>query len=459
MRTPLRSICAPIAAIVIAGLITHTCPVVATAAESVGCASAGGGALNAELAAATSAKRNVSLAAGDVLDISVRKGATVVLISGPGAPLTLNPTSTAGLVSFKAPETGNYSFSITAGAAEQGGADITCTSAQAAAANAAFLARRKDLLNAREPDRIRIDRAPKPAGTPDSPFGSNVALDQNGNPQQVEFSVSLSDIAAAAHPGKKVEPSLVDLWVEGRMQNYEATMAELGASSGNLGVLYLGTRTMLGPDILVGGLAQVDRGVESAEFGATRMAATGWMAGPYMSMKLGSGVTFDGRAAWGTTDNAMPGIAIADSETERRLLRAKLTSTRDVEGWKVAPSLGIVYLEDAVHDDTSGTTKAAGTGRVELMPEVSRRFQVNGETFVEPRAAVGGFVGFEDLGALKPMVTSESAADLRLKAEAGVAVGIKDGSSLAATGGVESGDSTTPENWTGRLQLNMPLGK
>jgi hypothetical protein len=33
-----------------------------------------------------------------------------------------------------------------------------------------------------------------------------------------------------------------------------------------------------------------------------------------------------------------------------------------------------------------------------------------------------------------------------------------DGSSLAATGGVESGDAVTPENWTGRLQLKMPLG-
>jgi hypothetical protein len=442
---------------VVAALIAYAGPV--AAAESAACATAGAGALNADIAASTSATRNVTLRAGDVLDFAVRAGATVSLVSGPGAPLTLSPNTASGSVSFKAPEAGDYAFAISAAASERGSVEITCTSAQAAAANAAFLARRKDLLNAREPDRIRIDRAPKPAGAPDSPVGSNVALDQNGNPQQVEFSVSLSDIAAAAHPGKKVEPSLVDLWVEGRMQNYEATMAELGAGSGNLGVLYFGTRTMLGSDILVGGLAQLDRGVESSEFGDARMAATGWMAGPYMSMKLGSGVTFDGRAAWGTTDNAMPGIAMTDSETGRRLLRAKLTSTRDVEGWKVAPSLGLVYLEDAVHDDASGETKAAGTGRVELMPEVSRRFQVNGDTFVEPRAAVGGFVGFEELGALKPLVTTESASDLRLKAEAGVAVGIKDGSSLAATGGVESGDATTPENWTGRLQLKMPLGK
>ena len=50
-------------------------------------------------------------------------------------------------------------------------------------------------------------------------------------------------------------------------------------------------------------------------------------------------------------------------------------------------------------------------------------------------------------------------ADLHMKAEAGLAVGVKEGSRLEATGGVESSATTAPENWTGRLQLNVPLGK
>jgi hypothetical protein len=36
---------------------------------------------------------------------------------------------------------------------------------------------------------------------------------------------------------------------------------------------------------------------------------------------------------------------------------------------------------------------------------------------------------------------------------------VKEGTSLQATGGVESGTAAIPENWTGRLQLNVPLGK
>jgi hypothetical protein len=130
-----------------------------------------------------------------------------------------------------------------------------------------------------------------------------------------------------------------------------------------------------------------------------------------------------------------------------------------VEGWSVAPSIGLVYVEDAVRDAATGETKAAGTGKVEVLPEVSRKFAVDGETFIEPRAALGAFVGFDDLSALNPAVSTALPTQVQLKAEAGVALGVKDGSTLQATGGVESGTATTPENWSGRLQFNVPLGK
>ena len=85
---------------------------------------------------------------------------------------------------------------------------MTCSSAQTTAASAAFLARRKDLLNAQDPDRIRIDRAPKPIANPDKPLASSVAVDERGNPKQVEFSVSLSEIDGRRAPGPEARPGL-----------------------------------------------------------------------------------------------------------------------------------------------------------------------------------------------------------------------------------------------------------
>ena len=424
-----------------------------------GCPAVNAGALNADVGANAPVARQVALGQGDQLSFAAY-GASVALVSGPGAPASLIGGSSAITETFTAPVNGTYSFRFAAIDASGASVAVSCTSTRTEAANAAFLERRKGLLNAREPDRLRIDRAPTPIANPDKPLSSTVVMGDDGRAKDVEFSVSLSEITAATNGSKKPQPGLVDFWLEGRMQNYEETSLGAGATGGNLGVLYFGTRSMVGPDIMLGALAQLDRGVESYEYDTPTMAAKGWMFGPYMSMKVASGVTFDGRAAWGETENAVASSEIDDSLTARRLVRGKLTGTRDVSGWKVAPSVGVVYIEDAVRDGGTGATKAAGTGKVEVLPEISKRFAVDDATFIEPRAAVGAFVGFDNWQALNPAVTAVQPTDVNLKAEAGVAYGVKDGSSVAATGGVESGTtSAATQNWTGRLQFNVPLGK
>ena len=431
----------------------------ALAATGSGCAAVNRGALSADVAASAPVSRQIVLEQGDLLSFAT-SGASVSLVGGAGAPAMLIGGTSASAALFKAPTASSYVFQFAATGGAAAHVSVSCTSTLTEAANAAFLDRRKALLNHRDPDRLRIDRAATPIANAEKPLSSTIAVDDEGRPKNVEFSVSVSEIAAASNGGKAVEPSLIDFWLEGRMQNYESTTLDTGTRDGNLGVVYLGTRSMVGPDIMVGALAQFDRGVEIAKYDAPDVAAKGWMAGPYVSMKLGSGVVFDGRAAWGETENAVASPDIDNSPTARRLVRGKLTGTRDVQGWSVAPSVGLVYVEDAVRDAASGEARAAGTGKVEVLPEVSKRFALDEVTFIEPRAAAGAFVGFDDLQALNPAVPSVRPTDVQLKAEAGVAYGVKDGSSLSATGGVESGTTNpAPQNWMGRLQLNVPLDK
>ncbi len=431
----------------------------APAAPGSGCAAVNRGALSADVAASAPVSRQIVLEQGDLLSFAA-SGASVSLVGGAGAPATLVGGTSASAATFKAPTASSYVFQFAATGDAAAHVSVACTSTLTEAANAAFLDRRKALLNERDPDRLRIDRAATPIANAEKPLSSTVAVDEEGRPKDVEFSVSVSEITAASNGGKSVEPSLIDFWLEGRMQTYESIALDTGTRDGNLGVVYLGTRSMVGPDIMVGALAQFDRGVEIAKYDAPEVAAKGWMAGPYVSMKLGSGVVFDGRAAWGETENAVASPDIDNSLTARRLVRGKLTGTRDVQGWSVAPSLGLVYVEDAVRDAASGEARAAGTGKVEVLPEVSKRFALDDVTFIEPRAAVGAFVGFDDLQALNPAVPSVRPTDVQLKAQAGVAYGVKDGSSLSATGGVESGTTnSTLQNWMGRLQLNVPLDK
>ena len=130
------------------------------------------------------------------------------------------------------------------------------------------------------------------------------------------------------------------------------------------------------------------------------------MAGPYISMKLGSGVMFDGRAAWGETANAVASPDIDDSLTARRLVRGKFTGTREVQGWNVAPSVGLVYLEDAVRDSALPAKRAPpAPARSRCCPRSRSASPLDDVTFIEPRAAVGAFVGFDDLQALNPSRT------------------------------------------------------
>lgn len=334
-----------------------------------------------------------------------------------------------------------------ASASDESCSGSTCKSDSANAASGAFLARRKGLLDADAPERTSVDRTPTRIDNPDKPLGSTVTVDDQGNATNVEFSVSLSEITAAGERSKKPEPGLIDLWAEGRVHNYQTGTTD----NGNLSVLYLGTSSRIGDDVKIGALAQIDRGMETYDYGGANLAATGWMAGPYMSMRLMPGVVFDGRAAWGTTEDNVSGFG--REEVDRSLLRGKLTGTRDVSGWKVAPSVGVVYLEDAVRDGDTGTLKTEGTGKVEVLPTISKRFD-QGDTYIEPQAAVGGFVGFNDFSQLQ----STAEDDVRLKAQAGVTYGVKEGSSVTATGGLESAGTTAPESFTGRLQFNMPLG-
>lgn len=309
---------------------------------------------------------------------------------------------------------------------------------------------------------MKIDRPQSPA-VPKIEGINEGDFDNVGKPTNATLSVSVSEIAAAAARSKTAEPGILDFWFEGRYQPYAASDAGV-PMDGNMSVMYAGTKYMFGPDIMLGALAQLDATQEFASHSRSSMNASGWMTGPYTSVRFGPGIVFDGRMAWGTAETSGSYLGESGSETsERRLVRGTLRGSRAVGGWTVAPSVGMSYIEDKPlnpSSSSSNTAAAIGQGRLEVMPEIKRRFSVNETTFVEPRAAAGGFVAFDDLSKLNHAVPYGQIPDVQMKAEAGVAVGVKEGLNLEAKGGVET--SAVPDardTWSGRLQLNVPLNK
>ncbi len=237
----------------------------ADAATSSGCLAANRGGMNGTITPAQGSMREVTLDAGDVLSIAIttEKSASVVLVGGAGAPRTLYSGPATTSVVFSANAASSYAFQFTADTAAAT-VRVRCASVEDAAARSAFLSRRNDLLTGQEPDRIRIDRPNAPLPAPAQPPSD---LDSLGKPKPASVSISVSELAAAANPGAKTEPSILDFWLEGRVLPYETADIAGAPTEGNLGVMYVGSKYMVGPDIMIGALAQLDRADEIGEQG------------------------------------------------------------------------------------------------------------------------------------------------------------------------------------------------
>lgn len=428
------------------------------ASSSPGCEASNRGGMNMNVSAGGNASRESNFEQGEQLTLSVSTQGTaaVTVVSQGGEARTLHSGRASALM-FVAPSSASYAFRLDADQEAGATLDVRCSTVAKANAERALIERRKAFLAAKDPDRIRIDRPPTEARSIDS----LVPNDTDGAPpREVTASISLSELAAAMKLGPKHQANIFDFWFEGRYATYETVDLDARANDGNFSVMYFGSKYMLGPDIMLGYLAQFDQTGEESRYSGG-VSSSGWMAGPYMSVRFGHGIVFDGRAAWGRADNLPSGIMLDTTTASRGLVRGTLRGTRQVGGWTVAPSVGLSYVEDTPADAGAAFSdpQPAGTGRLDVLPEVKRRFDLDSSRYVEPRVAAGGFLSFDDMSRLGPGGLAASAPDMHWKAEAGLAYGIKDSMNLEATGGVETGGEAAQDNWSGKLQLKVPLGK
>ncbi|WP_139247813.1 autotransporter outer membrane beta-barrel domain-containing protein [Hyphomicrobium sp. CS1GBMeth3] len=425
---------------------------------SAGCTAANNGALNMRAAAGGNASRQASLGEGERLTLSLSTAgrAAVTVSSTGGEAQTLHSGRTAS-VSFVATNEASYGIRLDADAEAAAALSVTCVSVARASAERALADRRRAFLANRDPDRIRIDRPRTEA----KPIDSYTASETGGAmPREAAASISLSELAAAMKMGDPSAPSIMDFWFEGRHQTYDTIDMDSRLNDGNFSTMSMGGHYMLGPDIMLGYLTQFDQLGEYSRYSGG-VSTKGWTTGPYMSVRFGHGIIFDGRAAWGNTEIAPNGVMLDTVPAERSMVRGTLRGTRQVNGWTLAPSVGLSYVEDTpkFRDTAFSEATTVGTGRLDVLPEMKRRFDLDSKTYIEPRIAAGGFLSFDDISRLAPGGITGADPDLHWKAEAGVAVGVKDSMSLQATGGVETGGQTTNDNWLGKLQLNVPLGQ
>jgi Autotransporter beta-domain len=250
-----------------------------------------------------------------------------------------------------------------------------------------------------------------------------------------------------------------------RSERYVPGGAEGLEVDGNTSGVEIGVSYKLKSAVSIGAQAQFDPAGETLVSGQRSLSDHAWMAGPVATVNVAPGLVLEARAAWGLAESAADELHAGSPAAQRRFLSARLTNPHALGAWRFTPSINFSQAwEGAAPVAGQGPSQApgqvsaehmVGSGRVDIAPEIAYRFEFARSAFIEPKAVLGGFWAFDDLTKSTPGVGTHT--EPRLKAEAGVTFGVVDGVKLEALGGVEGGDATTPDVWTGRLQLSVPL--
>jgi hypothetical protein len=353
-----------------------------------------------------------------------------------------------------------------------GGEEITCTFVHVleegaylsgvAAGIRGFLGRRQQLLTVFEPDRSRFLRRLPGSAWSRPVAGGPVTVDGHGGPSgsRLAIATSLSQLAPGDPSGAAGDGRGLDLWVETQFARFETTSQGRTTRDGDFRVVYVGGDKLLTPSLLIGVLAQFDRTSRAASAAMPAAEGDGFMVGPYASARAGRNLFFDGRVAWGRSDDSVEAPSRnADSFTTGRFLaRANLSGNWSRSRFRVTPDLGLTWLRDTqrAYVDSRGARvpeQVVSLGRLTFGPEIAARISGRGGASYEPHVTLRGAWDFER-PALQAGVDPDS---FRASAQAGLLARLSNGWLFRVVGTVDGLADAGSRSWGGAAWINVPL--
>jgi len=425
-------------------------PLPAFATTEADCAAIGGEALEVSLATRASDTRHVVLRQGETLrfafDTESGPFGTLTLIEGDGAPhvLLVGPAGTA--VSFTARRSGAFGFRFAKVGEAAARFSVACGTPEGGPGGGA------PAKGAALGDGLPLDEIGAAGAAEQLQAGDlETVLSRDGRPAPMPKGMDATAAAPQTGPQAGVGTEMKLQWLDQRYRpaGPEGPQIDPTASGVEIGVNY-----KFQSAVRVGALAQVNPAGEMLLGAQRSLVDQGWMAGPFTTIRLAPGLVFDARAAWGEGQSG-PDEAVS-AAAQRRLVSARLANENTAGGWRFTPSVNLNYVHESLPGSAATEAPhATAAGRIDVGPELAYRTDLTASTFVEPRLLVGGFWGFDALAA--EAAGAHHHAEMRLKAEAGLTIGFYNGPKLQALGALEEGGQDTPDAWSGRLQLNVPL--
>ena len=256
----------------------------------------------------------------------------------------------------------------------------------------------------------------------------------------------------------QLRPSF-DIWVQGTYAHTDESTRE-----SDVGLLHAGADYLINPSLLIGVMAQADWVEQDDSAVNSSIDGTGWMAGPYIVVRLHQNVLFDARAAWGQSFNDISPLGTyTDSfDTERWLARAQLTGDFHAGNWVFAPHARVLYFEDTAesYTDSLGVLIPGQTvtlGRFTFGPKVGYTIAGEGGSTFEPYVGIEGIWDFDDADTVDPTTgLTAFSEDLRARVEAGVTAAFK-GWSLTGEGFYDGIGVDGMEAYGGRARVGIAI--
>ncbi len=260
----------------------------------------------------------------------------------------------------------------------------------------------------------------------------------------------------------------LDIWVEGQYSGYNDSTGGL-RRDGNFRVLYVGADYSVAPGILVGALVQVDDTREDIDDPTLlgEVEGTGWMAGPYLGIRLTDTLYFDARAAWGTSNNdiwlqdAATGWRSGQFDTERWLANANLTGNYQFGSWRLSPQIGVAYGSESydTYFNSLGLAVDGGKARIGRATggaEVGYQLRHNDGSVLEPHIGIKGIWNFQtdDLVVNGVVVDTEVS---RAQVEGGLLYRTPSGFAVRGALAYDGIGADEFESYTGQFWVNIPL--
>ncbi len=283
---------------------------------------------------------------------------------------------------------------------------------------------------------------------------------KSDNQAELAGMMSLGQASLSAAKGARAQNEF-DLWMQGKWVYIDGD-----DNPSDLGLLYVGADYRFSQNFLAGFLTQFDWSSEDNAVQKIAAEGYGWLAGPYIATRLNDNLIFDGRIAWGQSENEVsPFRTYTDQfDGKRWLIKGGLTGEFDFASLTIAPQLGLMYFKESQKSYTDFSNvfmpkQTVKLGRMTFGPTVSSRLLTWDGSSLLPHLSLIAIWDFESAGSrdLSTGIPTASNEGLRGRLEGGLTAAIEGGITLQGNGFFDGIGSSNFRAYGAGAKLVIPI--